>query len=275
MIRPTDDLRIRNVRPLIPPAILLEEIPISERASNVVTDTRAAVTRVIEGADPRLVVVVGPCSIHDTGAALEYAQRLKPIADRLADSLIVVMRTYFEKPRTAVGWKGLINDPDLDESFHINKGLRLARQLLLDVNDLGVPTGSEFLDTQIPQHIADLTSWVAIGARTAESQVHRELASGLSCPVGFKNGTDGNVGIAVDAMRAAHAPHHAVDDCDEVGVELFRRAPPAPERVLRADRAAAWAQPHHARVAQVREGVQVPAGGIAEHRRERALRYTR
>ena len=207
MFQRTDDLRIRDVRPLIPPAILLEEIPISERASNVVSDARAAITAVIEGRDPRLVVVVGPCSIHDTTAALEYAQRLKPIADRLADSLIVVMRTYFEKPRTVVGWKGLINDPDLDESFHINKGLRLARQLLLDVNDLGLPTGSEFLDTQIPQHIADLTSWVAIGARTTESQVHRELASGLSMPVGFKNGTDGNTQTAVDAVLAARSPH--------------------------------------------------------------------
>src|SRR5476649_1600262 len=207
MIRPTDDLRIRDVRPLIPPAILIEEIPISERASNVVSDARAAITGIIEGTDPRLVIVVGPCSIHDPKAALEYAERLKPIADRLADSLVVVMRTYFEKPRTVVGWKGLINDPDLDGSFHINKGLRLARQLLRDINDLGLPTGSEFLDTQIPQHIADLTSWVAIGARTAESQVHRELASGLSMPVGFKNSTDGSTQIAVDAVLTARSPH--------------------------------------------------------------------
>ena len=207
MFQRTDDLRIRDVRPLIPPAILLEEIPISERASNVVSEARAAITAVIEGKDPRLVVIVGPCSIHDTKAALEYAQRLEPIANRLADSLIVVMRTYFEKPRTVVGWKGLINDPDLDESFHINKGLRLARQLLLDVNDLGLPTGSEFLDVQIPQHIADLTSWVAIGARTAESQVHRELASGLSMPVGFKNSTDGSTQIAVDAVLTARSAH--------------------------------------------------------------------
>jgi 3-deoxy-7-phosphoheptulonate synthase len=207
MFRRTDDLRIRNVRPLIPPAILLEEIPISERASNVVSDARAAIGNVIAGADRRLVVVVGPCSIHDTRAAFEYAGRLKMIADRLAGSLIVVMRTYFEKPRTSIGWKGLINDPDLDESFHINKGLRLARRLLLDVNDLGLPTGSEFLDTQIPQHIADLTSWVAIGARTAESQVHRELASGLSMPVGFKNTTDGSTQIAVDAVLTARSPH--------------------------------------------------------------------
>jgi 3-deoxy-7-phosphoheptulonate synthase len=207
MFRRTDDLRIRDVRPLIPPAILLEEIPISERASIVVSDTRAAIANIIAGADPRLVVVVGPCSIHDTAAAFEYAERLKKIAGRLADSLVIVMRTYFEKPRTVVGWKGLINDPDLDESFHINKGLRLARKLLLDVNDLGLPTGSEFLDTQIPQHIADLTSWVAIGARTAESQVHRELASGLSMPVGFKNSTDGSTQIAVDAVLTARSPH--------------------------------------------------------------------
>jgi 3-deoxy-7-phosphoheptulonate synthase len=207
MFRETDDLRITQVRPLIPPAILLEEIPISERASNVVANTRAAVTAALDGRDPRLVIIAGPCSIHDPRAALDYAGRLQRLADRYADHLIVIMRSYFEKPRTSVGWKGLINDPDLDESYHINKGLRLARQLLLDVNDLGLPTASEFLDTQIPQHIADLTSWVAIGARTTESQVHRELASGLSMPVGFKNGTDGNVKIAVDAVVAARSPH--------------------------------------------------------------------
>src|SRR3954462_1528319 len=207
MIRPTDDLRIRDVRPLITPAILLEEIPIGEHASNVVSDARAAIANVIAGSESRLVGRAGPFSIHDTRAALEYAQRLKVIADRLSDDLLIVMRTYFEKPRTVVGWKGLINDPDLDESFHINKGLRLARQLLLDVNNLGLPTGSEFLDTQIPQHIADLTSWVAIGARTAESQVHRELASGLSMPVGFKNSTDGGTQIAVDAVLTAKSPH--------------------------------------------------------------------
>jgi 3-deoxy-7-phosphoheptulonate synthase len=207
MYQKTDDLRITQVRPLIPPAILLEEIPISEKASNVVSNTRTAVSAVLAGADPRLVVIAGPCSIHDPSAALEYAGRLSRLAERYADQLILIMRTYFEKPRTSVGWKGLINDPDLDGSYHINKGLRLARKLLLDVNDLGLPTASEFLDTQIPQHIADLTSWVAIGARTTESQVHRELASGLSMPVGFKNGTDGNVSTAVDAVLAARSPH--------------------------------------------------------------------
>ena len=202
-----DDLRITQVRPLLPPAILLEEIPISESASNLVSDTRQAVADVLDGRDPRLVVIVGPCSIHDTTAALEYAQGLQPLALRYADHLIIVMRSYFEKPRTSVGWKGLINDPDLDESFHINKGLRLARKLLLDLNDLGLPTASEFLDIQIPQHIADLTSWVAIGARTTESQVHRELASGLSMPVGFKNSTDGSVNTAIDAVLAARSAH--------------------------------------------------------------------
>jgi len=207
MLQRTDDLRITETRPLIPPAILLEEIPVSEAASNVVSDTRAVVSKVLAGVDPRLVVIAGPCSIHDPRAALEYAGRLKVLADRFAGHLVVLMRSYFEKPRTSVGWKGLINDPDLDESFHINKGLRLARRLLLDVNDMGLPTASEFLDVQIPQHIADLTSWVAIGARTTESQVHRELASGLSMPVGFKNGTDGNTQTAIDAVLAARSPH--------------------------------------------------------------------
>ncbi len=207
MLRRTDDLRIRDVRPLISPAILLEEVPISERASNTVADARTAVTDIVLGRDPRLAVVVGPCSIHDTVAALEYAKRLRDCIERHSTSLVVVMRAYFEKPRTVVGWKGLINDPDLDESYHINKGLRLARTLLLEINEIGVPTGSEFLDTQIPQHVADLTSWVAIGARTAESQVHRELASGLSMPVGFKNGTDGDTQVAVDGVLTARAQH--------------------------------------------------------------------
>jgi 3-deoxy-7-phosphoheptulonate synthase len=207
MLRRTDDLRIQDVRPLIPPAILLEEIPLSDRASNVVAEARAAIATILAGGDDRLVIVAGPCSIHDTQAALEYAGRLKDIAESTKDALLVVMRAYFEKPRTVVGWKGLINDPDLDGSYHINKGLRLARRLLLDVNELGLPTGSEFLDTQIPQHIADLTSWGCIGARTAESQVHRELASGLSMPVGFKNGTDGDTQVAIDGVLAARRQH--------------------------------------------------------------------
>jgi 3-deoxy-7-phosphoheptulonate synthase len=205
---PTDDLRIEKLRPLIPPAILIEDIPISEEGSKVVAESRLAVRDVMDGRDDRLMVVIGPCSIHDVNAALEYATKLKREADRLKEDLLIVMRVYFEKPRTTVGWKGLINDPDLDGSFAINKGLRVARALLRDVLDIGVPCGTEFLDTITPQFIADLVSWGAIGARTTESQVHRELASGLSMPVGFKNGTDGNVQIAVDAIRAASHPHH-------------------------------------------------------------------
>ena len=208
MFRRTDDLRIRDVRPLIPPAILLEEIPISERASIVVSDARAAIANVIAGADPRLVVVVGPCSIHDTAAAFEYAGRLKTIADRLADSLIDrdahLLREAAD--RRSAG-RGSSTIPTSTRAFTSTRGCGWRAQLLLDVNDLGLPTGSEFLDTQIPQHIADLTSWVAIGARTAESQVHRELASGLSMPVGFKNSTDGSTQIAVDAVLTARSPH--------------------------------------------------------------------
>ena len=207
LMRQTEDIRIDGMRPLISPAILVEEIPITERALGLVADTRDAIANIITGQDPRLVVVVGPCSVHDTQAALEYAERLKVAADRFGEELVVVLRCYFEKPRTTVGWKGLINDPDLDGSFHVNKGLRLARQLLLDVNELGLPTGSEFLDTQLPQYIDTLTSWAAIGARTTESQVHRELASGLSMPVGFKNNTDGNVQPAIDALSVAASDH--------------------------------------------------------------------
>lgn len=203
----TADLRITGVRPLIAPAILAEDIPASSRATTLVSATRDAIAEVLDGRDSRLVVIVGPCSVHDPAATLEYATRLKPLADRYADSLLVVVRCYFEKPRTTVGWKGLINDPDIDGSFQVNKGLRLARRLLLDVNEIGLPTASEFLDTQIPQYIDDLTSWAAIGARTTESQVHRELASGLSMPVGFKNSTDGNVQPAIDAVVVAASEH--------------------------------------------------------------------
>ena len=203
----TDDLRIEKLRPLLPPAILMEELPESERASQTVALGRQAVAKTLRRDDDRLVAVVGPCSIHDVAAAHEYAGRLKVEADRLADDLLIVMRVYFEKPRTTVGWKGLINDPDLDGSFNINKGLRTARKLLLDLAEAGLPTGCEFLDPISPQFIADLVSWGAIGARTTESQVHRDLASGLSMPVGFKNGTDGNLQIAIDALRAAAHPH--------------------------------------------------------------------
>jgi len=207
VIRPTDDLRIRDLRPLIPPAIRVEELPLTARAAATVRKARLEVTDALRGRDTRLVAVVGPCSIHDTAAALEVADRLRRLARRYEDDLVVVMRAYFEKPRTVAGWKGLINDPDLDGRYRINTGLRVARRLLLDINERGLPTASEFLDTQVPQYIADLTAVAAIGARTTESQVHRELASGLSMPVGFKNGTTGNVQVAVDAVAAARQPH--------------------------------------------------------------------
>ena len=203
----TDDLRIVKTHPLLAPAILAEEIPLTEAASEKVYESRRAIEAILDGKDHRLLVIVGPCSIHDTRAALEYASRLRPIADALAGALLIVMRVYFEKPRTVVGWKGLINDPDLDESYHINKGLRLARQLLADILELGVPAGTEFLDTTFGQFYTDLISWGAIGARTAESQIHRELASGLSMPVGIKNRTDGNVQVAVDAIQSARSRH--------------------------------------------------------------------
>ena len=203
----TDDVRIDSLRPLIPPAILMEELPASEADTQLIAEARADVARIVTGEDDRIVVVVGPCSIHDPEAGLEYAKRLKPVADALRADLKIVMRTYFEKPRTTVGWKGLINDPKLDGSFSINLGLRVARKFLLDVVQLGVPTATEFLDPISPQFVADLVSWGAIGARTTESQVHRELASGLSMPVGYKNGTSGDVQIAVDAVRSSAAPH--------------------------------------------------------------------
>jgi len=202
-----DDTRIRAVRPLLTPALLEEWLPAPDVAQDLVEASRAAISRVLHGQDDRLVVVVGPCSIHDHDQALDYARRLKAEAERHADELLVVMRVYFEKPRTTVGWKGYINDPHLDGSFAINEGLRMARQLLLDVLALGLPVGTEFLDLLSPQFISDLVSWGAIGARTTESQSHRQLASGLSCPVGFKNGTDGGVKVAADAIVAARAPH--------------------------------------------------------------------
>jgi 3-deoxy-7-phosphoheptulonate synthase len=203
----TDDVRIKRLRPLIPPAILLEEVPLGPAEASFVREQRRAIGEVVSGRDARLLVVVGPCSIHDPEAALEYAGRLEGALRLYADDLLIVMRTYFEKPRTTVGWKGLINDPDLDGSFAINRGLRIAREFLLAVTRAGVPTGTEFLDPISPQFVADLVCWGAIGARTSESQVHRELASGLSMPVGFKNGTGGSIGVAVDAIRASRYPH--------------------------------------------------------------------
>jgi 3-deoxy-7-phosphoheptulonate synthase len=204
----TDDLRIREIKELAPPSHVLREFSITEKAAKNVVETRQQIHRILHGADDRLLVIIGPCSIHDVKAANEYAAKLADARSKLGRDLLIAMRVYFEKPRTTVGWKGLINDPRLDGSFSINEGLRVARQLLLDLNEMEVPVGCEFLDMITPQYIADLVSWGAIGARTTESQVHRELASGLSCPVGFKNGTDGNIKIAVDAIRAAQAPHH-------------------------------------------------------------------
>ncbi len=207
MIFKTDDVRITGLQEVLPPMTLHKEFPMDEHASETVYHARKAIHNILHGKDDRMVVVVGPCSVHDPDAAREYAAKLKVMIDELADDLCIIMRVYFEKPRTTVGWKGLINDPDLDESFQINKGLRLARQLLRDLADDGIPTGTEYLDLISPQYIADLVSWGAIGARTTESQGHRELASGLSCPVGFKNSTDGGFKIAIDAVNAASSPH--------------------------------------------------------------------
>ena len=205
----TDDQRIKDVTPLPPPEHLIRFFPIAGTpVETLIKDTRNAIRQIMGGSDDRLLVIIGPCSIHDPAAALEYARRLKTLRAQHAGELEIVMRVYFEKPRTTVGWKGLINDPYLDESYRIHEGLRIARQLLVDINRLGVPAGSEFLDVISPQYIGDLIAWGAIGARTTESQVHRELASGLSAPVGFKNGTDGNIKIATDAIQAAARPHH-------------------------------------------------------------------
>ncbi|EGY51964.1 3-deoxy-7-phosphoheptulonate synthase AroG [Neisseria shayeganii] len=204
----TDDVRINDIHELLPPIAHLYELPINREAENLVADTRAQIAKLVHGEDKRLLVIIGPCSIHDPKAALEYAARLLPLKKQYEQELLIVMRVYFEKPRTTVGWKGMINDPHIDGTFDINYGLRQARRLLLELNNLGMPASTEFLDMITPQYYADLISWGAIGARTTESQVHRELASGLSCPVGFKNGTDGNLKIAIDAIGAASHPHH-------------------------------------------------------------------
>ncbi len=224
MIYHTDDLRILDVREVIRYSELQLEFPITETAARTTCETRNAIHALLTGADDRLLVISGPCSIHDPDAALEYAARLAEVRRRLADDLLIVMRVYFEKPRTTVGWKGLINDPDLDDSFNINKGLRLARKLLLDVNNLGVPAATEYLDLMTPQYVSDLIGWGAIGARTTESQVHRELASGLSCPVGFKNGTDGKLNIAIDAVHSASQPHHFLSLTKEGHSAIFKTA---------------------------------------------------
>ena len=204
----TDDVRVREIKPLNKPLDLLSRLQESVESTHNILQTRAGIHRILQQSDDRLLVIVGPCSIHDTAAGMEYAQLLSTVRKNLAADLLIVMRVYFEKPRTTVGWKGLINDPHLDGSYSINEGLEIARKFLLDVNEIGVPAGAEFLDTITPQYIADLVSWGAIGARTTESQVHRELASGLSCPVGFKNGTDGSVRVAIDAIKTAASPHH-------------------------------------------------------------------
>lgn len=203
-----EDVNVSGIKPLIPPAILQDELPLTDIVKKHVVSGRKQANNIIHGDDDRLLVIIGPCSIHDTAGALDYANRLKPLIEKVKDDLFVVMRVYFEKPRTTVGWKGLINDPNLDGTYAINKGLRVGRKLLLEINELGIHAACELLDTISPQFFADLFTWAAIGARTTESQIHRELASGMSMPVGFKNGTDGRVGIAIDAIRAAAHPHH-------------------------------------------------------------------
>ncbi|WP_342609303.1 3-deoxy-7-phosphoheptulonate synthase AroG [Vibrio tritonius] len=203
-----DDVKIKQIKELLPPVAVLEKYPATDVAASTTFQAREAIHHILEGKDDRLLVIIGPCSIHDTKAAIEYGKRLKGLRDELGDKLEIVMRVYFEKPRTTVGWKGLINDPYLNDTYEINDGVRIGRKLLLDLTDMGIPTASEFLDMITPQYLADLISWGAIGARTTESQVHRELASGLSCPVGFKNGTDGNIKIAADAIRSAGSSHH-------------------------------------------------------------------
>jgi 3-deoxy-7-phosphoheptulonate synthase len=208
MFHQTDDVRINKIKDLLPPIALLERFPASEKASESVFAGRTAISNIFNHKDDRLLVVIGPCSIHDPKSALEYGQELVKLRKKYEDTLEIVMRVYFEKPRTTVGWKGLINDPYMDNSFKLNDGLRIGRKLLLDLNDLGLPTAGEFLDMITPQYMADFMCWGAIGARTTESQVHRELASGLSCPVGFKNGTDGTIKIAIDAIGSASASHH-------------------------------------------------------------------
>ena len=220
----TDDTRILSMQEVLSPETLHSQQPITDQAAETTFDARNAIHKVLQGEDDRLLVVIGPCSIHDPVAALDYAARLKPLIDKLSNDLIIVMRVYFEKPRTTVGWKGLINDPDLNESFDINKGLNVARELLLKLNNQGVPAATEYLDLITPQYVSDLIAWGAIGARTTESQTHRELSSGLSCPVGFKNGTDGTIKVAIDAIGAACRPHHFLSVTKQGHSAIFETA---------------------------------------------------
>jgi 3-deoxy-7-phosphoheptulonate synthase len=273
-----DDVRIAAVRALVSPALLLEDLPVTTEIEALVERSRQAIGAVLQGLDDRLVAVVGPCSIHDHDQAIAYARRLKPLADELAGDLIVVMRVYFEKPRTTVGWKGYINDPRLDGSFRINEGLRRARELLLEVNAMGLPAGTEFLDLLSPQYISDLIAWGAIGARTTESQSHRQLASGLSCPVGFKNGTDGSVQIAADAVLAARASHSFMGMTKMGAAAIFEtRGNPDGHVILRGGKAPNYdAEPVDAacavlRKAGLREQVMVDcshANSSKQHRRQ-------
>ena len=220
----TDNTRMKSIRAVSTPAQVQAELPLSERAARTTFETRREIQDILNGRDDRLLVIVGPCSIHDTAAALDYAQRLAAVREQLGKHLLIVMRVYFEKPRTTVGWKGLINDPDLNDSYDIDRGLRIARQLLLDLNGQGMPAGVEYLDLLTPQYLSDLVSWGAIGARTTESQLHREMASGLSCPVGFKNGTDGSVKVAVDACQASRAPHRFLSLTQQGQISIFETA---------------------------------------------------
>ena len=222
-----ENLNVLSQHTLPPPERLHQDVPLSQRASDTVRHARAALARILQGEDPRLLVVVGPCSIHDIPSAMDYAERLKALADELSDQLLLVMRVYFEKPRTTVGWKGLINDPRMDDSFHIEEGLQLARRLLVDLNDMGLPCGTEALDPITPQYLGDLIAWSAIGARTTESQTHREMASGLSSPVGFKNGTDGDLDVALNAMLSAAQPHAflGINSAGQVAVTQTRGNP--------------------------------------------------
>ena len=256
----TDDLRITDEKELITPAQLIEMLPISETAAETTAKGRRDIEKVLSGSDDRLVVIVGPCSIHDPKSAMEYAGRLKKLKDELVDDLVIIMRVYFEKPRTTVGWKGLINDPDINGSYNITKGLNLGRKVLLDINDLGLPAGSEYLDLITPQYSADLVAWGAIGARTTESQCHRELASGLSCPVGFKNGTNGNVKIAVDAIGAAKNPHHFLSVTKDGRTAIFEsEGNPYCHVILRGGTEPNYSAEHIQSASELIEGGNLPA----------------